>query len=48
MSIKECTCDEPWVIHGIVELLYCMPETNMTLCVKYIGIKKKKKETQAS
>ena len=32
--LEECTCDEHWVMHGIVESLYCIPETNQTLCVK--------------
>ena len=35
MGIKECTsCDELEVMYGIVETLYCIPETNKTLCVK--------------
>ena len=32
-GIKECTCDEQQVIYGIVESLYCVPETNITLYV---------------
>ena len=44
MGIKEGTCDEPWVMYGIVELLYCVPETNVTLYVNKDGIKMK--ETQ--
>ena len=39
-GIKEYTYhDEHWVIYRIVESLYCTPETNMTLYVKYTGIK---------
>ena len=30
-KIKECTCDEHWVLHGHVESLYCKPEINITL-----------------
>ena len=29
-------------MYGIVESLYCTPETNITPYVNYIGIKKKK------
>ena len=39
MMIKECTCDGHWVIYGIVESLYCTPETNITLYVNYAGTK---------
>ena len=39
MGIKECTCcDEHQVLYGSVELLYCTPETNITLYVNYTGI----------
>ncbi|XP_059040265.1 ATP-dependent zinc metalloprotease YME1L1-like [Mustela lutreola] len=31
MGIKEHTCDEQWVTCGIVESLYCTPETNIAL-----------------
>lgn len=30
------------MIYGIVESLSCPPESNITLWVKYIGIKKKR------
>ena len=33
--------DEPWVIYRIIESLYYIPETNMTLYVNYTGIFKK-------
>ena len=36
MGIKEYTCcDEYLVLYGIVEILYCTPEINITLYVKY-------------
>ena len=31
--------DEHWLMYRIVEPLYCIPETNRTLYVKYTGIK---------
>ena len=35
MGIKECACrDEHQLIYGIVESLYCTPETNKILCLK--------------
>ena len=43
MEIKEGTChDDHQVLYGIVELLYCPPETNMTLYVNCTEIKIKK------
>ena len=40
MEINESTChDEHWVMYGIVESLYNIPETNITLYVNYTGIK---------
>ena len=30
--------DEHWVMYKIVELLYCIPETNITLYVNYTWI----------
>ena len=46
MGIKEGTCLKEYpVIYRIVESLYHTPETNVTLYVNYIGIKKKKKKT---
>ena len=36
MGIKECTCDEHWVMFGIVESLYRVPETNITLYLNYL------------
>lgn len=38
MGIKECTCDEYWVIYGTAELLYCTSETSTTLYADYTGI----------
>ena len=31
--------EEPWILYRIVELLYCIFETNTTLYVNYTGIK---------
>ena len=39
MEIKDCTGDEHWVMYGIVESMYCTPETNITLYVNYTQIK---------
>jgi len=40
IGIKEGTCrDKHWEMYGNVELLYCTPETNITLYVNYTGIK---------
>ena len=39
IRIKECACDEHWVMYGIVESLYSTLETNITLYVNYTGIK---------
>lgn len=44
MGIKEYTCDEHWMMYGIVELLYRTAETNITLYVGYTGIKIQKKK----
>lgn len=33
--------DEHWVIHRIVESLFCAHETNVTLHFNYTGIKNK-------
>ena len=33
MQIKEDTCDEHWVLYGIIGSLYCTPETNTTLYI---------------
>ena len=38
------TYDEHGVMYRIVKLLFCTPETNITLYVNYISIKKKKKK----
>lgn len=39
-GIKEDTCHgEHWVLHGIVELLYCAPKNNITLYVKKLELK---------
>lgn len=40
MVIKESTCrDEPWVLHGSVESLYCTPETNITVYIGHMEFK---------
>ena len=39
MEIKECTCDEHWVMYEIVESVCCIPETNITLNGNSTGIK---------
>ena len=45
MEIKEYNChDDHWVMYGIVESLYCTPETNITLFINYTGVKIKTKE----
>ena len=31
MGIKECNCDEHWVLYESVESLYCTLETNIAL-----------------
>ena len=42
MGIKYYTChDEHWVMHRIIESLYCTPETNITLYANYPEILKK-------
>lgn len=38
-SLKDWLHDEYWVMYGRVESLYYTPETNVTLCVNYSGIK---------
>ena len=40
MGIKKCTCpDQYWVIYEIVESLYCIPASNITLYINHNGIK---------
>lgn len=42
MGIKESTCDEHQVMYGIVESLFCTPETNIPLFfnfIKFINLK---------
>lgn len=45
MGTKACTCEEPRVMYGGVESLYCAPENNITLYwnlkLKFKKIKKK-------
>lgn len=31
-----------WQIYGIVETLYCIPETTLTLCLTILELKKNK------
>ena len=38
-GFEEYTCDEHWVMYGIVESLYCTAQTNITVYVNYTGIK---------
>ena len=35
---------EPWVMYRMIESLYCTSETNITLCVNYTWIWKKKED----
>ena len=37
------TCDEQSVMYKLVKLLCCTPETNVTLCVNYTSIIKRRK-----
>ena len=41
MRLRVYLSCEPWGVGGIVELLYCIPESNITLYISHAGINTK-------
>ena len=42
--MKECTCDEHWVVYGSVVSLHCASDINITLYVNYLILNKNLKK----